>query len=159
MRRDSPERITIVERDFRELDELHQDRVDRDARGDRRKLWKLFAACDSLLAPDGLACIQAILVLDERFSRYRASPDWIERHIFPGCLIPSRAAIRRALEPTRLGVVADTEIGGDYGETLAPGASASARISTRCERSATTSASSARGTSTSPRARRSSAPA
>ena len=45
------------------------------------------------------------IVPDERLSRYRASPDWIERHIFPGCLIPSRAAIRQALEPTRLGVV------------------------------------------------------
>jgi len=115
------ERITIVERDFRELDGRFTKIASiemLEAIGE--KLWKpFFAACDRLLAPDGLACIQAILVPDERFSRYRASPDWIERHIFPGCLIPSRAAIRRALEPTRLGIVADTEIGGDYGETLA----------------------------------------
>ena len=115
------ERITIVERDFRELDGSFTKIASiemLEAIGE--KLWKpFFAACDRLLAPGGRACIQAILVPDERLSRYRASPDWIERHIFPGCLIPSRAAIRRALEPTRLGVVADTEIGGNYGETLA----------------------------------------
>ena len=115
------ERITIIERDFRELDGSFTKIASiemLEAIGE--KLWKpFFAACDRLLAPGGRACIQAILVPDERLSRYRASPDWIERHIFPGCLIPSRAAIRRALEPTRLGVVADTEIGGNYGETLA----------------------------------------
>ena len=82
------------------------------------KLWKpFFAACDRLLAPDGLACIQAILVPDER-SRYRASPTGSSATSSPAASF-SRAAIRRALEPTRLGVVADTEIGGDYGETLA----------------------------------------
>jgi len=115
------ERITIVERDFRELDGSFTKIASiemLEAIGE--KLWKpFFATCDRLLAPGGRACIQTILVPDERLSRYRASPDWIERHIFPGCLIPSRAAIGRALEPTSLGVAADTEIGGDYGETLA----------------------------------------
>ena len=83
------------------------------------KLWEpFFATCDRLLAPGGRACIQTILVPDERLSRYRSSPDWIERHVFPGCLIPSRAAIRRALEPTSLAVAADTEIGESYAETL-----------------------------------------
>ncbi len=115
------ERITIIERDFRELDGSFT-RIASiemlEAIGE--KLWKpFFAACDRLLAPGGRACIQTILVPDERLSRYRASPDWIERHVFPGCLIPSRAAILRALEPTTLDVAADTEIGGSYGETLA----------------------------------------
>ena len=114
------ERITVVERDFRELDGTFTKIASiemLEAIGE--KLWApFFATCDRLLAPGGRACIQTILVPDERLSRYRASPDWIERHIFPGCLIPSRAAIRRALGPSSLRIVADTEIGGHYAETL-----------------------------------------
>jgi cyclopropane-fatty-acyl-phospholipid synthase len=114
------DRIVVVERDFRELEGRFTKVASiemLEAVGE--KLWKpFFAACDRLLAPGGRVCIQTILVPDERLRRYRASPDWIERHIFPGCLIPSRAAIHQALEPTRLHVVADTEIGDDYAETL-----------------------------------------
>ena len=88
------DRVTVVERDYRELDgTLHQDRVDRDARGDRRDSSRpFFDACDRLLAPGGRACIQTILVPDERFPRYRTNEDWIERYVFPGCLIPSSRA-------------------------------------------------------------------
>ncbi|HYI75519.1 MAG TPA: cyclopropane-fatty-acyl-phospholipid synthase family protein [Gaiellaceae bacterium] len=114
------DRVEVVERDFRELEGSFTKIVSiemLEAVGE--KLWKpFFAACDRLLAPGGRACIQTILVPDERLSAYRASPDWIERHVFPGCLIPSRAAIAKALEPTRLRVVADTEIGGNYAMTL-----------------------------------------
>jgi len=114
------DRVEVVERDFREL----QGTFTRIASIEMleavgEKLWEpFFAACDRLLAPGGRVCIQTILVPDERLSAYRASPDWIERHIFPGCLIPSRAAIAKALEPTRLRAVADTEIGGNYALTL-----------------------------------------
>ena len=48
-----------------------------------------FEAIDRLLAPGGVACVQTILIPDERWERYRRSPDWIERYVFPGCLIPS----------------------------------------------------------------------
>jgi cyclopropane-fatty-acyl-phospholipid synthase len=114
------DRVSVVERDFRELEGSFTKIASiemLEAVGE--KLWEpFFATCDRLLAPGGRACIQTILVPDERLARYRSSPDWIERHIFPGCLIPSRAAIGRALEPTRLRVVADSEIGQHYGETL-----------------------------------------
>ena len=54
-----------------------------------------FATIDSLLAPGGMACVQTILVPDERWARYRKTPDWIERYVFPGCLIPSLGALSR----------------------------------------------------------------
>ena len=56
-----------------------------------------FAALDRLLVPGGRACVQTILVPDQRWPRYRATPDWIERHVFPGCLIPSLEAITTAM--------------------------------------------------------------
>jgi cyclopropane-fatty-acyl-phospholipid synthase len=76
-----------------------------------------FAAIGRVLAPGGRACIQSILIPDARYRRYRSSPDWIERYIFPGCLIPSLGALARAAGPLRIREVED--IGGHYGETLA----------------------------------------
>ena len=114
------ERVEVVERDFRELDGTFTKIASiemLEAVGER--LWApFFETCDRLLAPGGRACIQTILVADERLATYRASPDWIERHIFPGCLIPSRAAIHDALRRTSLRVVDDAEIGAGYVETL-----------------------------------------
>lgn len=114
------DRVEVVERDFRELDGSYTAIASiemLEAVGE--KLWRpFFAQCDRLLADGGRACIQAIVVPDARFARYRSSPDWIERHVFPGCLIPSRAAIGEVLQPTRLRVVDDEEIGVSYAETL-----------------------------------------
>jgi cyclopropane-fatty-acyl-phospholipid synthase len=76
-----------------------------------------FTTIDRVLAPGGHACVQTILVPDERYRAYRARPDWIERHVFPGCLIPSLGALTRAARPLR--IVAGEEIGGHYAATLA----------------------------------------
>jgi len=80
-------------------------------------LPEYFAAIDRVLAPGGSACIQSILVPDARFRRYRSSPDWIERHVFPGCLIPSLGALGAAAGRLRLRDV--DLIGSHYAETLA----------------------------------------
>jgi cyclopropane-fatty-acyl-phospholipid synthase len=84
-----------------------------------RQLPTFFAAVDRLLARDGTACVQSILVPDERWPRYRRTPDWIERHVFPGCLIPSLGALRSALgRASSLRIEALEEIGPHYAETL-----------------------------------------
>ena len=93
----------------------------RRSRCSRRSAEKLFApffaTIGRVLAPGGAACVQTILIPDERYRRYRASPDWIERHVFPGCLIPSLGALNRASGPLR--ILAVEEIGGHYADTLA----------------------------------------
>lgn len=79
-----------------------------------------FEAIDRLLEPGGVACIQTILVPDGRWDRYRKAPDWIEKYIFPGCLIPSLTALTRAMtRSSRLMVHEVDEIGPHYAETLA----------------------------------------
>ena len=78
-----------------------------------------FEAIDRLLEPGGLACVQTILIPDDRWERYRKSPDWIERYVFPGCLIPSLTALTRAMtSSSRLMVHEVDEIGSHYAETL-----------------------------------------
>ncbi|MGL6279949.1 MAG: class I SAM-dependent methyltransferase [Gaiella sp.] len=77
-----------------------------------------FRTVDRLLAPDGLAVIQTIGIPDERFDRYRRTPDWIQQYIFPGSLLPSLEAIARAVARTQLMVIGLEEIGIGYARTL-----------------------------------------
>ncbi len=69
---------------------VHQDRLDRDARGDRTgRVRELLRRRSTACSPrGGLACIQTIGVPDRRFERYRRRPDWIQQAIFPGSLLP-----------------------------------------------------------------------
>jgi cyclopropane-fatty-acyl-phospholipid synthase len=114
-------RVRVLEQDYRE----HRGRYTRIASVEmieaigEREFPAFFAACDRLLAPGGLACIQTILMPDERYARYRRTPDWIERYVFPGCLIPSLGALRRALaDASGLTIRDGEEIGPHYAETL-----------------------------------------
>jgi cyclopropane-fatty-acyl-phospholipid synthase len=115
------DRIEVVERDFRELDGRYTKIASiemLEAVGE--PLWRpFFAACDRLLAPGGRACIQTILVPDARFARYRRSADWIERTIFPGCLIPSLGALAEAWNgASSLTLRSLEQIGPHYATTL-----------------------------------------
>ncbi|MEX0850745.1 MAG: cyclopropane-fatty-acyl-phospholipid synthase family protein, partial [Gaiellaceae bacterium] len=114
-------RVTILEEDYRE----HRGSYTKlasiemlEAIGERQ-FPTFFEACDRFLEPGGIACVQTILVPDHRFERYRRSPDWIERYVFPGCLIPSLAALTSAMASTsQLTVHSVDEIGAHYAETL-----------------------------------------
>ena len=84
-----------------------------------RQFPTYFEAIDRLLEPGGLACIQTILIPDDRWDRYRKAPDWIEQYVFPGCLIPSLTALTRAMtRSSRLMVHEVDEIGPHYAQTL-----------------------------------------
>ncbi len=84
-----------------------------------RQFPTYFGTIDRLLGRGGIACIQTILVPDDRWKRYRKTPDWIERYVFPGCLIPSLGALTRAMVgSSRLMVHEVDEIGSHYAETL-----------------------------------------
>ncbi|WP_435198267.1 class I SAM-dependent methyltransferase [Janibacter sp. GS2] len=78
-----------------------------------------FRALDDLLAPGGVAAIQSILMSHERYQATRNSFGWIQKHIFPGGLIPSTQAIEETTsQHTSLRVTATHRFGRDYAETL-----------------------------------------
>ena len=77
-----------------------------------------FRAVAARLRPGGRAVIQSITMPDERFEDYRRSVDWTQTYIFPGALIPSLGAIRRALAGTGLALAEVHDIGPDYAPTL-----------------------------------------
>jgi len=115
------ERVTILEEDYRE----HRGTYDKlasiemlEAIGERQ-FPTFFGACDRFLEDGGAACIQTILVPDDRYYRYRRSADWIERYVFPGCLIPSLTALTSSMAgASQLTVRSVDEIGEHYGKTL-----------------------------------------
>ncbi|MEI8104477.1 MAG: class I SAM-dependent methyltransferase [Actinomycetes bacterium] len=114
-------RIAILEEDYRRHDGSYTKVASiemLEAIGER-EFPTYFAAIDRFLEPAGRACVQTILVPDERWNRYRKTPDWIERYIFPGCLIPSLGALTAASgAASRLQITEAAEIGSNYAETL-----------------------------------------
>ena len=113
--------VEILERDYRSVDGRYTKVVSiemLEAIG-ADQFGTFFATIDRVLAPGGRAAVQTILVPEQRWDRYRRTPDWIERYVFPGCLIPSLEALARAAKRhSRLGIYGVDEIGEHYAETL-----------------------------------------
>jgi cyclopropane-fatty-acyl-phospholipid synthase len=78
-----------------------------------------FAALDTLLKPGGRVALQSITMPHERMLISRRTYTWINKHIFPGGLIPSIDAIEANLaEHTRLRITQRHDHGLDYARTL-----------------------------------------
>ena len=104
------DRVEVLEADYRDLPRMNR-QFDRlvsvemiEAVG-AKYLGTFFEVCGRLLRPDGKALIQAIVIADQAWERYRKSADFIQRHVFPGGCLPSitvlcQAAARRS--PLRL---------------------------------------------------------
>jgi cyclopropane-fatty-acyl-phospholipid synthase len=84
-----------------------------------REYWSsYFETVQRQLVPGGRACIQTITIRDDLFERYLRSTDFIQQYIFPGGLLPSRAAFRAEVAKAGLEVVDEFAFGRDYAETL-----------------------------------------
>ena len=70
------------------------------------------------LKPGARACIQAITVQERRFKIYRKSPDFIQKFIFPGGMLPPPSVMMS--EARRVGLNPDggVSFGRDYARTL-----------------------------------------
>ena len=78
-----------------------------------------FSTVARALKPGGKALIQSITIRDDLFSAYRRGTDFIQQYIFPGGMLPSRSAFRRAAERQGLQVTDEFAFGPDYARTLA----------------------------------------
>ncbi len=76
------------------------------------------AAITRALKPGGRAAIQFISIDDAIFPAYRASADFIQRHVFPGGMLLSEARFRALAEATGLEWRDRTGFGLDYARTL-----------------------------------------
>jgi cyclopropane-fatty-acyl-phospholipid synthase len=79
-----------------------------------------FKKCHELLKKNGILALQVITCPDSRFESLKNGVDWIQKHIFPGSLLPSVAAINKAINDTGdLTLVDLKDMGLDYARTLA----------------------------------------
>ncbi|WP_369816921.1 class I SAM-dependent methyltransferase [Pedobacter sp. Hv1] len=78
-----------------------------------------FAKCSEVLKPNGILAFQVITSPDSRYNSLRNGVDWIQKHIFPGSLLPSVAQLNKAINNTgELTMVDLKDLGLDYARTL-----------------------------------------
>jgi cyclopropane-fatty-acyl-phospholipid synthase len=78
-----------------------------------------FSRIAEMLAPGGVAVLQAITIAEERFAPYRAAPDFIQRHIFPGGMLPTKTILREQVARAGLALRHAETFGMSYAATLA----------------------------------------
>jgi cyclopropane-fatty-acyl-phospholipid synthase len=116
------DRITLRLDDYRDLDGRYDKLVSVEmieAVG-HQYFDTFFRSCSELLAPGGTMVLQAITIDDRQYESARDSVDFIKRHIFPGCCIPSVTALAQsAARASTLRIVDLEDIGPHYATTLA----------------------------------------
>jgi cyclopropane-fatty-acyl-phospholipid synthase len=71
------------------------------------------------LTDTGTAVLQVITIAESRFAAYRRRPDFIQRYIFPGGMLPTLDIIRRQAASAGLNIVSQQSFGASYAKTLA----------------------------------------
>jgi len=84
------------------------------------KYWAAyFDTIRNRLRKNGVAGIQVITIADRLFDNYRKGADFIQRHVFPGGMLPSKRRLRGAIVKAGLAWGEEHWFGRDYAETLA----------------------------------------
>ena len=108
-----------------------QDYRDVDGRFDRIASIEMFEAVGEsywpvyfdklshILQPNGTIGLQIITIADRYYETYRRSADFIQRHVFPGGMLPSPTVLQKQLQRAGLQKLSETTFGLDYARTLA----------------------------------------
>jgi cyclopropane-fatty-acyl-phospholipid synthase len=81
--------------------------------------WPIyFRSIADRLKPGGIAVIQAITIREDLYESYRRNPDFIQRYIFPGGMLPTEHAMRRHAEAAEMKFEALETFGESYALTL-----------------------------------------
>ena len=78
-----------------------------------------FERLRACLNPGGVAVLQAITIDPARFETYRRRPDYIQRHIFPGGMLPTTERLETEARRAGLTLAERQDFGASYAETLA----------------------------------------
>lgn len=84
------------------------------------KYWPVyFEKLKSCLRPGGTAGLQVITIRDDVYPLYRKRPDFIQRYVFPGGMLPSPSILRSIGEEHGLSYLRERVFPQDYARTLA----------------------------------------
>ena len=107
-------------RDYRDLDAQYDAIASiemLEAVGER--YWPTYAATlKRALKPGGKAGIQTITIAPSRFESYRRRPDFIQRYIFPGGMLPTEPGLDAVLREAGLRITGTVRFGDSYATTL-----------------------------------------
>jgi cyclopropane-fatty-acyl-phospholipid synthase len=70
------------------------------------------------LRPGGQAGLQIITISHERFEGYRSDPDFIQKYVFPGGMLPSPEKLREQISSAGLMLNSEMTFGASYARTL-----------------------------------------
>jgi cyclopropane-fatty-acyl-phospholipid synthase len=70
------------------------------------------------LRAGGAAVLQVITIDEARFAEYRRRPDFIQKHIFPGGMLPTASIVEREAAKAGLRLVSSEFFGDSYATTL-----------------------------------------
>ena len=83
------------------------------------KYWTTyFNKLSELLEKGGTAVLQVITIAEEQFDEYKAKPDFIQRYIFPGGMLPSKTHLQELLDQAGFDLVKSDWFGKSYATTL-----------------------------------------
>jgi cyclopropane-fatty-acyl-phospholipid synthase len=83
------------------------------------KWWSVyFEQVATLLKPQGRFAMQSISIHPDRFDRYKAHPDFIQRFIFPGGMLPTTDKLTQLAQQAGLTLLDRLDFGRDYALTL-----------------------------------------
>jgi cyclopropane-fatty-acyl-phospholipid synthase len=71
------------------------------------------------LPQGGLAGLQIITIKDDLFDHYRRTPDFIQKYIFPGGMLPSEERLKQVTDRAGLNWAGISRFGQNYADTLA----------------------------------------
>lgn len=77
-----------------------------------------FKTIKRLLKPGGKALVQVITIDDRLFHQYRRGTDFIQRHVFPGGMLPAPGVFCDQAQRAGLKIIDDLAFGAHYARTL-----------------------------------------
>jgi len=84
-----------------------------------KQYWPIyFQTLNSCLLNNGKAVLQIITIAEDVFTKYQNRIDFIQKHIFPGGILPTKTIIRDLAKQNNLKVLSETNFGNDYAKTL-----------------------------------------
>ena len=77
-----------------------------------------FKQLRSSLRPGGIGVLQVITIDEQRFESYRRRPDFIQKYIFPGGMLPTTKILEQEIAAAGLRLISREHFGESYARTL-----------------------------------------
>ena len=84
-----------------------------------KQYWNIFfKKIENILKPKGSISLQLITIDDNIYDVYKTNPDFIQKYIFPGGMLPSDKILKKLINKTSLKINSIDSFSKDYAKTL-----------------------------------------